>query len=161
MPLLSIGRTPLLLDCNLFPLRFRPSPNRKDFDAARPKRDRFTRGCAGPIIPVCAPVPEKWSGAHQNGLPSGNPIAQQRHVSGRLLFFCSEQDDYASGFAWLAREPQLMCGAKGRASLQRHQEYHSQSSVRQPKVAENEASDCRAATDCRRAGFKLTPLLVN
>jgi hypothetical protein len=25
----------------------------------------------------------------------------------------SEQDDGASGFAWVAREPQLMCGAKG------------------------------------------------
>jgi hypothetical protein len=34
---------------------------------------------------------------------------------------CSEQDGRASGFAWLAREPKLMCGAKGRASLQRYQ----------------------------------------
>jgi hypothetical protein len=25
----------------------------------------------------------------------------------------SEQDDSASGFAWVAREPKLMCGAKG------------------------------------------------
>jgi hypothetical protein len=24
-----------------------------------------------------------------------------------------EQDERASGFAWVAREPQLMCGAKG------------------------------------------------
>src|SRR5271157_2184001 len=36
----------------------------------------------------------------------------------------SEQDDRASGFAWYAREPQLMCGAKGRASSQRFTEYH-------------------------------------
>lgn len=39
--------------------------------------------------------------------------------------FCSEQDDRASGFAWLAREPQLMCGAKGRASSQRSTDYHT------------------------------------
>jgi hypothetical protein len=38
---------------------------------------------------------------------------------------CSEQDDCASGFAWIAREPQLMCGAKGRASLQRSTDYHN------------------------------------
>jgi len=36
----------------------------------------------------------------------------------------SEQDDSASGFAWVAREPQLMYGAKGRASSQRFLEYH-------------------------------------
>jgi len=33
--------------------------------------------------------------------------------------FSSEQDGSASGFAWVAREPKLMCGAKGRASSQR------------------------------------------
>jgi hypothetical protein len=33
----------------------------------------------------------------------------------------------ASGFAWFAREPKLMVGAEGRASLQRHSEYHNQS----------------------------------
>src|ERR1035438_1018605 len=32
---------------------------------------------------------------------------------------CSEQDDNASGFAWVAREPQLMFGAGWRASSQR------------------------------------------
>ena len=37
---------------------------------------------------------------------------------------CSEQDVRASGFAWYAREPQLMCGAKGRASSQRSIDYH-------------------------------------
>src|ERR1019366_998069 len=37
---------------------------------------------------------------------------------------CSEEDDGASGFAWLAREPKLMCGAKGRASSQRSIDYH-------------------------------------
>jgi hypothetical protein len=26
---------------------------------------------------------------------------------------CSEQDDSASGFAWVAREPELMFGAEG------------------------------------------------
>jgi hypothetical protein len=30
----------------------------------------------------------------------------------------------ASGFTWVAREPQLMFGAKGRASAQRFLEYH-------------------------------------
>jgi hypothetical protein len=30
----------------------------------------------------------------------------------------------ASGFAWVAREPKLMCGAKGRASSQRSIDYH-------------------------------------
>ncbi len=30
----------------------------------------------------------------------------------------------ASGFSWVAREPQLMYGAKGRASLQRSTDYH-------------------------------------
>jgi hypothetical protein len=39
----------------------------------------------------------------------------------------SEQDDSASGFAWVAREPQLMYGAMGRASSQRSVEYHIQS----------------------------------
>src|ERR1017187_9950347 len=37
---------------------------------------------------------------------------------------CSEEDDGASGFAWLAREPKLMCGAEGRASSQRSIDYH-------------------------------------
>ncbi|MGD0801088.1 MAG: hypothetical protein ABR906_07225 [Terracidiphilus sp.] len=37
---------------------------------------------------------------------------------------CSEQDDSASGFAWVAREPQLIFGAEGRASSQRLSEYH-------------------------------------
>jgi hypothetical protein len=41
------------------------------------------------------------------------------------IFFCSEQDDRASGFAWYAREPELMCGAKGRASSQRSTDYHT------------------------------------
>jgi hypothetical protein len=30
----------------------------------------------------------------------------------------------ASGFTWVAREPQLMVGAKGRASAQRSIDYH-------------------------------------
>jgi hypothetical protein len=38
---------------------------------------------------------------------------------------CSEQDERASGFACFAREPQLMDGAEGRASLQRELEYHN------------------------------------
>jgi hypothetical protein len=37
----------------------------------------------------------------------------------RLQGGCSEQDDSASGFAWVAREPKLMFGAEGRASSQR------------------------------------------
>jgi hypothetical protein len=37
---------------------------------------------------------------------------------------CSEQDDSASGFAWVAREPELMFGAEGRSSSQRFQGYH-------------------------------------
>ena len=46
---------------------------------------------------------------------------------------CSEQDDRASGFAWLAREPQLMCGAKGRTSSLRSIDYHSPPSPFQQK----------------------------
>jgi hypothetical protein len=32
---------------------------------------------------------------------------------------CSEEDHSASGFAWVAREPELMVGAEGRSSSQR------------------------------------------
>jgi hypothetical protein len=35
-----------------------------------------------------------------------------------------EQEDNATGYAWNAREPQLMCGAKGRASSHRSTDYH-------------------------------------
>jgi len=47
--------------------------------------------------------------------------------------FSSEQDDSASGFAWVAREPQLICGAKGRASSLRSIDYHKFSCLRQHK----------------------------
>jgi hypothetical protein len=43
MPLLSIGRIPLLLDCNLFPPCAFGLTNRKDFDAMHLKRDRTAR----------------------------------------------------------------------------------------------------------------------
>ena len=69
--------------------------------------------------------------AREKRFPSGNlwhacgrrfaVTRKKEAVSGS----CSEQDDSASGFAWLAREPQLMCGAKGRASSQRSIDYHS------------------------------------
>ncbi len=42
----------------------------------------------------------------------------------------SEQDDNASGFAWVAREPQLIYGAGWRASSQRSIDYHSLPAVR-------------------------------
>jgi hypothetical protein len=47
--------------------------------------------------------------------------------------FDSEQDGSASGFAWVAREPKLMCGAKGRASSLRSIDYHNPACFRQHK----------------------------
>jgi hypothetical protein len=47
----------------------------------------------------------------------------------------SEQDDSASGFAWVAREPKLMVGAEGRASSQRSIDYHSLPGIRQDYFA--------------------------
>jgi hypothetical protein len=58
----------------------------------------------------------------------GHP--QKEAVSGS----CSEQDDSASGSAWLAREPQLMYGAKGRASSQRSIDYHNLARSRSGKI---------------------------
>jgi hypothetical protein len=45
----------------------------------------------------------------------------------------SEQDGSASGFAWVAREPELMCGAKGRASSLRSIDYHNRTHQYQQK----------------------------
>ena len=45
----------------------------------------------------------------------------------RFQGFARNRMTSASGFAWFAREPKLMYGAKGRASSQRSAEYHSPS----------------------------------
>jgi hypothetical protein len=46
---------------------------------------------------------------------------------------CSEQDNRASGFAWVAREPQLIFGAGWRASSQRSIDYHNLARLRHRK----------------------------
>jgi hypothetical protein len=82
--------------------------------------------------------------------------AKKEAVSGN----CSEQDDCASGLAWFAREPELMCGAEGRASSQRSIDYHSPPRFCQRK---NQGSE-KALQLCRSAGpgtlaFRLLGLL--
>jgi hypothetical protein len=57
----------------------------------------------------------------------------------------SEQDGSASGFAWVAREPQLMCGAMGRASSLRSTDYHNCIRLRQHKFGEKLSPEHHAA----------------
>ena len=95
-------------------------------------------------------------GRAKKGLPCarhGNPgahgdrpaVARKKEaVSGS----CSDQDDSASGFAWVAREPQLMCGAEGRASSQRSIDYHSPPRFCQGK----NPGSAKALAVCRAAG---------
>jgi hypothetical protein len=74
---------------------------------------------------------DAWLGLeYEKRFPHGNLSAQadtnlrspakKEAVSGSF----SEQDGSASGFSWIAREPELMYGAEGRASSQRSVEYH-------------------------------------
>jgi hypothetical protein len=52
----------------------------------------------------------------------------------KRFWLFSEQDGSASGFAWVAREPKLMCGAKGRASSLRSIDYYNRTWLRQHKL---------------------------
>jgi hypothetical protein len=57
------------------------------------------------------------------GKAGRKPALFRKKICGHMGF-SSEQDVGASGFSWVAREPQLIVGAKGRTSSQRSLEYH-------------------------------------
>ena len=61
----------------------------------------------------------------------------------------------ASGFAWVAREPELIFGAEGRASSQRSTEYHGLPASAKTKLRQNWRS-LRAAFGIDRANSLLT-----
>ncbi len=95
---------------------------------SRAKR-RFAPFCA----PVRGPDPERAKKRFSLENPRAHADtdlrspAKNEAVSGGF----SEQDGCASGFTWVAREPELMDGAKGRASSQRLVEYHNLPRLRQ------------------------------
>ena len=82
-------------------------------------RCKFAHQYAGGVDGAIAPARSRkgFPGAH-------NAPAAIIRKKRRSQNHCSEQDVRASGFSWYAREPQLMCGAKGRASSQRSIDYH-------------------------------------
>jgi hypothetical protein len=88
MPLLSIGRIPLLHDCNLFLPCALAHTSRMHVRCRAPPNGIAPRAAAQAQLRRLAHRP-RGSGltAHQNGLPCGNPIAQQRHVPRRLYSF--------------------------------------------------------------------------
>ena len=76
---------------------------------------------------------------HEMGTPvqkSSSGYTITLPASSAAVFF-SEQDGSASGIAWVAREPQLMYGAKVRTSLLRSIDYHNFACLRQYKIGGN------------------------
>ena len=129
--------------------------DRRSWDDAA-ARKRFS------LRPVRAPI--RRTRRRERSAPAGYPGA----VSTRMTHLrsspqktavsshCSEQDVRASGFAWVAREPQLMCGAKGRASSQRSIDYHI-SSRRPTLIPEGESAPLRVSFSAGRADVCLFP----
>ena len=114
-------------------------------DQARPVLLRLIAVSALPVIPpnpliasgmmrcwgkrfLQPPVPKRTK-AQETSKERSSRSARMTHLRAsakrrRFQIIARNRMYRASGFAWFAREPQLMCGAKGRASSQRSIDYH-------------------------------------
>jgi hypothetical protein len=96
--------------------------------------------CKADSAPSSAAVQRLVQAAPKKSLVKTGKLGAYAHglkvirIKKRFRGFARNRMTSASGFTWVAREPRLIVGAKGRASAQRILGYHNRTRYCQPKI---------------------------